>query len=178
MPRTSSTPRSQFNAGWPVPVPAAGQGLDPAQWRLLVRLPADVMMAAISVQDGGAGRTVPEGLAGLDAIAAGRGSDSDLVRAVVSAIFAQHEEPPGGPERPELAPAERQAQVLRDCRTAVELLRSEVDPADAAAYRHWVRQIAVRVLGAARSGGLLGLGNERLSAAEQAFLDQLGAVLV
>jgi predicted transcriptional regulator len=36
---------------------------------------------------------VAEGLAGLDAIAAGRAFDSDLVRAVVAAIYAENEGP-------------------------------------------------------------------------------------
>jgi hypothetical protein len=159
--------------------PAVPSGFAADEWRLLIQLPAEVMIAAISVQDGGPRRTVPEGLAGLDAIAAGRGSDSDLVRAAVAAIYAEpvYAEPEQdrspGPE----APASRRGQVLEQCRRAVEILRGGADPADADAYRRWLQQVAVRVCGASRSGGVLGLGSEQPSPPERAFLDDLAAVL-
>lgn len=178
MPRASSTPRSQTTAGRRgSDAPAPTGTFDQAQWRLLIRLPADVMITAIAVQDDGPHRTVPEGLAGLDAIAAGRNSDSDLVRAVVAAIYAEPEEAGDRPAAGPLSPADQRARVLDDCRAAVEALRAGADPADAAAYRHWVQQVAVRVFNASRSGGVLGLGGERPNAAEREFLDQLGAVL-
>jgi hypothetical protein len=154
------------------------------EWRLLVKLPADVMVATVSIEDDGPRQTVAEGLAGLDAIAAGRGWDSDLVRAVVAAIYAEPEEDraqePTGPDDP----AARRARVLADCRRAVETLRAGADPADAAAYRHWVQQVAVRVCAASHSGDVLGVGagsggpdGGRVRPAEREFLDQLAAVL-
>lgn len=163
MPRASSTPRHR------VPFPASG--FTAPQWRLITKLPAEVMIATIAVRedqsppdaDFGVAQkrrhTVAEGLAGLDAIAAGRSSDSDLVRAVVAAIYAEPEE-----DRPQ-EPAHREpqamrAQVLADCRQVVDILRASADPADGAAYRHWVQQVAVRVCAAARSGGVLGLAVE------------------
>jgi hypothetical protein len=142
------------------------------------------MIATISVQDGsepGTARTqrhtVAEGLAGLDAIAAGRGSDSDLVRAVVAAIYAEPEE--DRPQEPAHRddPAAHRARVLADCRRVVELLRASADPADSAAYRHWVQQVAVRVVAAARSGGVLGIAADRIGSPERGFLDELGAAL-
>jgi hypothetical protein len=174
MPLPSSTPRHPASSS---PIRLMASGFPPLDWRLLVALPAEIMIAAISAQDGGPRRTVPEGLAGLDAIAAGRSSDSDLVRAVVAAIFAEPEEDrsPGSAQPTE--PDRQRLRVLEDCRRAVEILRAGADPADAAAYRHWVQQVAVRVCGASRSGGVLGIGKEQLSAPERAFLDELGAVL-
>jgi hypothetical protein len=191
MPRASSTPRHR------VPLPASGFTAE--EWRLVTKLPAEVMIATISIQDDGprhgdAGaartqrRTVAEGLAGLDAIAAGRGSDSDLVRAVVAAIYAEPEE-----DRPQ-EPAHRddpqalRARVLADCRRVVEILRAGADPADGAAYHHWVRQVAVRVCAASRSGGVLGIAGDRIGSPEGTFgdapepdlgrfLDELGAAL-
>lgn len=170
-------------------------GFPPDDWRLLIRLPAAVMIATIRVReapDDGGGpraegdaqghqarnhpprRTVAEGLAGLDAIAAGRSSDSALVRSVVAAIYAEPEdelvELPGGPD-PFAEP------VFGHCRRAADLLKHRVDPADAEAYLAWVRQIAVRVCGAAHSGGVLGLGDDRIGAQQQQFLDDLGVAL-
>jgi hypothetical protein len=148
--------------------------LTPDDWRLLVRLPAEVMVTTINIQDDGPRRTVAEGLAGLDAIAAGRGSDSELVRAVVAAIYSEPEDERAGPAGD---PPAQLAQVLGDCRRAAEVLRTRADPADAATYLDWVRQVAVRVCAAARSGGVLGFGGERIGAPEQEFLDDLAAAL-
>lgn len=182
MPRASSTPRHR------VPFPAAGFTV--AEWRLVSQLPAEVMIATVGIRDdapdahtrppgdphhhneSGAARTqrrtVTEGLAGLDAIAAGRSYDSDLVRAVVAAIYAEPEEdrPEPLPERND--PATTLDLVLADCRRAVVVLRASADPADGAAYRHWVQQVAVRVCAASRSADEPG---------RRRFLDQLGATL-
>ena len=60
--------------------PAAGQrtgsappiAFAPDEWDLLTRLPARVMIAATSAEPDSDRRTVAEGLAGIDAIAAGK----------------------------------------------------------------------------------------------------------
>lgn len=152
----------------------------PDEWELLTHLPARVMIAAASAEADSTPRTVAEGIAGLEAIAAGRNSDSDLVRAVVAAIYAAsdadaEDDPPTAEEftdRP-AGPAE----VLAACRTASALLSARADPADAAAYRQWLQTIAARVCGASGSGGALGLGAARVSTAEQRFLADLGEAL-
>lgn len=110
------------------------------EWELLTTLPGRVLVAAASSGPGRPPRDVTAGLVGLDALAAGRASDSDLVRAVVAAIYARHDgatAPVGGPTGPaDLPPA---------CRAAVRVLRRRADPADSAAYRQWVESVAVRV---------------------------------
>ena len=169
MPRASSTPR--------YPVRLAAHGFAADQWRLLTGLPAEIMIATIALQDGGPRRTVAEGLAGLDAIAAGRGSDSDLVRGVVAAIYAEPEEDRPAPAPDGAGPDARRSVVLADCRRVAEILRAGADPADAAAYRHWIQQVAVRVFGAARSGGVLGLGGGAIGPVEREFLDDLAGAL-
>jgi hypothetical protein len=170
-----------------VPLPASG--FTAHQWRLVTKLPAEIMIATIAIQDDGPPRhgdasvarkqrhTVGEGLAGLDAIAAGRSSDSDLVRAVVAAIYAEPEDDrPQEPTHRDTPPTQRD-QVLADCRRVVEILRVSADPADGAAYRHWVQQVAVRVCAAARSGGVLGIAGEAIGTPARGFLDELGAAL-
>jgi hypothetical protein len=164
MPRASSTPRR--------PAQLATSGFTAEQWRLLSKLPAEVMIATVSLWEHGPRRTVAEGLAGLDAIAAGRWSDSDLVRAVVAAIYAEPEEdPPPTVRTAGEEPLARQARVLADCRRVVAILRASADPADSAAYRHWVQQVSVRVCRAARAGEAPATG------AADRFLDELGAAL-
>lgn len=169
MPRASSTPRD--------PVRLAVGEFAAEQWRLVTRLPAEVMIATIGLQDDGPRRTVAEGLAGLDAIAAGRSSDSDLVRAVVAAIYSEPEEDGPQPAPAGGEPDTGRSAVLAGCRRVAGILRAGADPADAAAYRHWVEQVAVRVTGAARSGGVLGLGGEATSPAEREFLADLAVAL-
>ena len=160
---------------------AVGPEFTDAEWQLLVRLPGQVVIAATSAEPDAPRRTVSEGLAGIDAIAAGRASDSDFVRDVVRAIYVEGED--SGPVDSEPPTAEEfldrsagLAEVLTTCRAAAAVL-ARADPADSAAYRQWLQSIAARVCGAARSGGLLGLGGARLSAAERAFLADLGAAL-
>src|ERR1041385_7511416 len=63
----------------------------PAEWNLLLRLPAQVLVAATSAEHDSAKHTVAEGIAGIEAIAAGRASPSSLVRDVVTAIYAERD---------------------------------------------------------------------------------------
>ncbi|MEV0155287.1 hypothetical protein AB0H57_16305 [Micromonospora sp. NPDC050686] len=136
---------SHSRAGEP---PAAGRRAAPlttavysaAEWELLTSLPGRVLVAAAAPGPGRPPRGVAAGLAGLDAVAAGRAFDSDLVRAVVAAIYARHD----GTQ----PPADRLADVvdlLAACRAAVRVLGRRADPADSAAYRQWVQSVAGRV---------------------------------
>jgi hypothetical protein len=155
------------------PAPRTAGTFAPDDWWLLVRLPAAVMVATVAAQQDPPRRTVAEGLAALDAIAAGRRSNSELVRAVVAEIYAEPDEGVAGGtiDGADLDP------VLSQCRRATEVLRKHADPADAEAYRRWVHEVAERVCGATRSGGVLGLSGEQIGAAEQQLLDQLATAL-
>lgn len=151
--------------------PAAGRRVAPlttavysaAEWDLLTDLPGRVLVAAAAPAPGRTPRGVAAGLAGLDAVAAGRGFDSDLVRAVVSAIYARHD---GTAERTDqLADL---VDLLAACRAAVRVLRRRADPADSAAYRQWVESVAARVCR---------VGDAGTSPADRRFLDRLAAAL-
>lgn len=137
-----------------------------AEWELLTRLPGRIVVVAAS-GPGRAPRGVAAGLAGLESVAAGRSFDSDLVRAVVAAIYARHDEPPvrpGGPVPPVVDPVD----VLADCRAVARVLERRADPADSAAYRQWAQSVAARVYRAA--GAAVGPADRR-------FLDRLGGAL-
>jgi hypothetical protein len=157
--------------------PAAGQrngsappiAFAPDEWDLLTRLPARVIVAAMSAEADGDRRTVAEGLAGIDAIAAGTISDSDLVRAAVAAIYAEADPDPPTAEQFR----DRRAgitEVFITCRTASAVLARRADPADAAAYRQWLQNIAARACGVSRSSEALGA---RTSDSEREFLADL-----
>ncbi|MEV0713077.1 hypothetical protein [Asanoa sp. NPDC050611] len=139
------------------------------QWELLVRLPGRVIVGATqaatraAARAGGPGRNVRDGLAGLEAMAAGRAFDSDLVRAVVAAVYA--ERLPNASTRP-------RRDLLDECRDALRILDDRADPADSAAYRQWLQSIAARVCTGGRGPavGQLGPGDRR-------FLADLGHAL-
>jgi hypothetical protein len=65
-------------------------------------------------------------------------------------------------------------EVLVNCRTASAVLARRADPADAAAYRQWLQNIAARVCGASRSGAAVGA---RTSASGSKFLSDLHRAL-
>lgn len=149
---------------------------EPHEWELLTRLPARIMIAATSAEPDSDRRTVAEGLAGLNAIAAGADSTSDLVRAIVAAIYAEAESDPPAAEQFH----DRHSgltEVLVSCRAAALVLAARASRPDAEAYRLWLESIAERVCGATRSGGLLGIGATRHSEAEQRFLSDLADAL-
>lgn len=111
-----------------------------AEWRLLTRLPGQVVIAAIGSPGAGPRDRVADAVAGLDAIAAGRAFDSDLVREVAATIYAETDR-----DLTLVEPAGPPADVLERCRAVVRLLAARADPADAAAYRQWVQSTGARV---------------------------------
>ena len=160
---------SQPSSGRPATLAQrVGRAYPRREWELLTSLPREVVVAAVALRADRPPSAVAEGLAGLDAIAAGRFSDSDLVRAVAAAIYAETPATAGlaaatGSSGPEV--------VLGDCRTATAALAVRTDPADSAAYRQWLQHVAARVCGAGR------VGRPVAGDAERAYLAALGAAL-
>jgi hypothetical protein len=127
-----------------------------AEWTLLVRVPGQVVAAATAAGQDQGGGTVAQALAGLDAIAAGRGSPNELVRRVVGAIYAERDADAGG--------GTGRDAVLDACREASAILAVR-SPGDRDAYRDWVLSAATRVCGAtARPGRPSGAAGQRLLA--------------
>ncbi|MFF3853941.1 hypothetical protein [Micromonospora sp. NPDC002575] len=139
-----------------------------AEWDLLTGLPGRVLVAAAAPAPGGPSRGVAAGLAGLDAVAAGRASDSDLVRAVVAAIYARHDGATATEDR-----TADPVDLLAACRATVRVLRRRADPADSAAYRQWVQSVAARVRRATTGAPAGGAA----APADRWFLDRLGGAL-
>lgn len=149
------------------------------EWELLTELPDLVVIAATSAEADGARRTIDEGLEGGRAIEAGRRSDSPLVRAVAAELWTDEE----STDEPQPAAVEFNnrakglADTLAKARQAAALLAAKAAPADAAAYKGWLDDIAERVCEAAKSGGFLGVGGEQVSDNERRFLTDLRAAL-
>jgi hypothetical protein len=139
-----------------------------AEWDLLVSLPGRVLIAATLVERDRLTHTVTEGLAGIEAIAAGRASPSRLLRDVVATIYAEQVDDTDPREF-----ADRRsgiASVLADCRTAARTLERRATCGDGAAYRDWLVDIAVTVCSATRAGG-------RMTPVERRFLADLSLAL-
>ncbi|GAA5193006.1 hypothetical protein GCM10023322_53840 [Rugosimonospora acidiphila] len=152
----------------------AGLPFPSDEWDLLVRLPGRVAVAATSAEPDTSRRTLVEGAAGAEAIAAARGSDSRLVRGVAETIDeGADNDPPAAEEFSDREAAI--AGVLDACRLAAASLAAHAEPADSGAYRAWIESIAESVCQASRSGGVLGLGGVTISPAERRFLDDLAA---
>jgi hypothetical protein len=174
----------RFSAGRGVAVieqPAyTGFGFSDEEWGLLVGLPQSVLTAASAAESDSTRRTMAENAAGLESISAGRESASPLVAAVAGEIVSRVGDPEAGEELPVIEPSDPRAyleDVLGRARKAAALLAAKVDEGEAGAYKHWLVEIAEQVVGAASSGGILGLGGDVVSDSERRFRDRLSQVL-
>jgi len=152
------------------------------EWNLLVGLPQAVASAASLAQADGTRRTLIEGEAVLAAISDGRESSSGLVREISEQLIDRLGGDPELGEEPPLVvapedPASYVDDTLDRARRSVKLLGGKVDAGDAGAYRHWLVSIAEQVVEAATTGGLLGVGGDRVTESEQSFVRRLGDTL-
>ena len=145
-------------------------GVSDEEWGLLVGLPQSVLTAAAAAESDGTRRT----------IAAGRESASPLVAAVAGEVVDRVGDPESGAELPVITPQDPKAMiedVLARAGQASALLTARVDEGQAGAYRHWLVEIAEQVVGAASTGGILGLGGDTVTDSERRFRDRLSQVL-
>ena len=155
-------------------------GFTDAEWGLLVGLPQAVLTAASAATPDSARKTRAESEAGLERIADGRGSASTLVAGVARTIVARVGDPEVGEEAPAIEPSDPAGyaeDVLRRAADAAELLAAKTTEAEAQTYQHWLVEIADSVVGAASSGGLLGIGGEAITENERSFRDDLAKIL-
>ncbi|SCL33318.1 hypothetical protein GA0070616_4691 [Micromonospora nigra] len=155
-------------------------GFTDEEWGLLVGLPQSVLTAASAAESDGTRRTMAENAAGLETISAGRESASPIVAAVAGEIVSRVGDPEAGEELPAIEPPDPRGyaeDVLGRAAQAATLLATKVDEGEAGAYKHWLVDIAEQVVGAASSGGILGLGGDVVSDSERRFRDRLSQVL-
>ncbi|WP_442791540.1 hypothetical protein [Micromonospora sp. NBC_01813] len=155
-------------------------GFSDEEWGLLVGLPQAVLTAASAAEADSGRRTRAENAAGLEAIGTGRETASPLVTAVATELVTRVGDPEAGEELPVIEPADPQAliaDVLARAGQAAKLLAERVDDGEAGAYKHWLVGIAEQVVGAASTGGVLGLGGETVTESERWFRDRLAHVL-
>ena len=155
-------------------------GFTDAEWGMLVGLPQSVLTAASAATSDGARKTRAEYDAGRAEIADARASASPLVAAIAAAAIAQSGDPELGEESPVIEPGDPigyAEDVLDRVAQAAALLAGKAEESDAETYKHWLVGIAEIVVGAASSGGVLGIGGESVTASERDFRDQLAKAL-
>jgi hypothetical protein len=155
-------------------------GFTDAEWGLLVGLPLAVLTAASAATPDGARKTRAENEAGQDEISDARASASPLVAAVARAVMEQSGDPELGEEAPLIEPGDPigyAQDVLDRAAQASALLAGKADAADAETYKHWLVGIADTVVGAASTGGVLGIGSENVTESERNFRDNLAKAL-
>ena len=75
-----------------------------------------------------------------------------------------------------LKPADIPAKCIETLRQVAAVVDTKA-PADAAAFKDWLRQISQHVAEAATEGGLLGIGGVQVSDAEKATLKEISSAL-
>jgi hypothetical protein len=155
-------------------------GFTDAEWGLLVGLPQSVVTAASAASPDSARKTRAEHAAGLELISDARGSASPLVAAVAKEIVTEVGDPDLGEEPPVIEPGDPigyAQDVVGRAAEANALLVAKAEQADAETYKHWLVEIADTVVGAASTGGVLGIGGETVTQAEREFRDDLAKAL-
>lgn len=70
-----------------------------------------------------------------------------------------------------------QQTVLADCAAAARLVDEKCNESDARIYKEWAVKIANKVAEAAKEGGILGFGGERISESESVLIQQIEQAL-
>jgi hypothetical protein len=148
------------------------------EWARLGRAPIVAGMAISLADPGGPFEAVKESSAALQTLleAARDGGYDEFVQALshdVAEKARRRENPMAG-----FAPDRSRAldDVLEELRAVNQLLVQKADPEDIEDYREWIKAAAQRTALAAKEGGFLGIGGERVSEREQQMLDTLGEI--
>ena len=150
------------------------------EWQQLLSLPQIASLYLALASPSGPVGLVQEMIAStkgiLEALKSSSGNE------LIDAVAADFREKAEKRERMELPlktsndPNEIKAQCLQICRDVAALLLQKA-PFDALAYKEWAYQAARNSANAAREGGFLGIGGERVSEAETAALKELATAL-
>ncbi|MCO5221909.1 MAG: hypothetical protein M9947_10065 [Thermomicrobiales bacterium] len=149
----------------------------PVEWAILTELPIRILAASMRADDTGELGLLLQQAKGLTELSsrANEYASSPLVQQVF-----EHYKSSGDGEAQTLQLSEQWIErllpdTLQRAQQATEILTSSATAEDAAAYKLWLLETATAVCVASRTGGFLGIGGERISEKEQAFLDELAA---
>jgi hypothetical protein len=148
------------------------------EWARLGRAPLLAGVAISLADPGGPIEAIKESSAALQTLAeaAREGGHGEFVTAVAQdvAAKAQRRESPLAGFKPDRRNA--QQEILDELRAVNALLLEKASPEDVADFREWLKAAAQRTALAAKEGGFLGIGGERVSEREQQMLETLGEI--
>jgi len=150
----------------------------PQEWKSLLRAP---MLAGYAVAGAAPSKQedfVREMAAVADGIGEGEGraAKDSLLGMVVADIIANAEDEQRS-QTEKLSTEDVRDRALDTCRTVADMLEAKVSPGEAYEYKRWVLVVAERVAGAAKEGGLFGLGGEQISGSEVATINDIGEAI-
>jgi hypothetical protein len=148
------------------------------EWARLGRAPLVAGLAISLADPGGPIEAVKESTAALNTVleAARDGGYGAFVQSLADDVAAKakrRENPLAG-----FTPDRRRAreEILDELRAVHALLEEKADPEDLNDFREWIRTASQRAALAAKEGGFLGIGGQRVSEREQEMLETLGEI--
>jgi hypothetical protein len=148
------------------------------EWTRLSRAPLLAGLAISLADPGGSIEAVKESRATLKTVveAARERSFGEFVQSIADDVAGRaqrRENPMAG-----FAPDRRRArdEILDELRSVYALLIEKAEPEEVDDFREWMRTASQRAALAAKEGGFLGIGGERVSEREQQMLETLGAI--
>ena len=154
----------------------------PEQWQLLIDVPPMVGTAVMVAGKSGLG-SLKEAFALASSVLSGKDGyeDNQLIQSLIQSRMkdgqrSQIESLSDNPYRSK-QPIELADEVAKKCQQVNQLLAEKSTVAEAGGYKQWVLDVGQKVANAAKDGGFLGVGGQRVSEAEQEVLDKLAAAL-
>jgi hypothetical protein len=155
----------------------------PDEWARIVGAPMLAGIAVTAADPGGLWGAVKEGTATAGALRAGAnpaGEGGGLVTEVASAYQTTEGRDMARGVLKEQSRGKQPAEVVdaavAELRAVAALVTTKT-PAEAAAFKSWLKEIAAKVAEAGTEGGFLGFGGVKVSEAEKATLDRVGSAL-
>jgi hypothetical protein len=156
------------------------------EWFLLLSTPSMIGASVAAAGQSGLG-TIKEAVASLETIssAAKNYPNNELISELVKRVDNRDEAKAQAQKYTEMAKTKLQGkkpdqltqEMLEDTKRAVALLKAKA-PNALEDYKSWSLAVAERVANAAKEGGFLGFGGERVSEGEKALIDDIKAALV
>lgn len=152
------------------------------EWQLLLDVPPAVGTAVMYAGRSGVG-SVKEAMAMASGILGARNGyeGNELISSLVEARIKNGEkssiETLSSPYRG-LSPEEVLDDAVEKCHAVVEVLRDKASSAERDGYCDWAISLAEKVANAAKEGGFLGIGGERVSEEERVAIKALRAALI
>ena len=153
----------------------------PDEWQLLLDVPPLVGTAVMVAGRSGLG-SVKEAMAVASGTLNAKDGyeDNELIEALIEGRIKDGDraeiERLGSDYRGQRS-VEIRGAAVKKCQQVTELLLAKSNDAEASQYKHWAISVAQKVASAAKEGGFLGIGGERVSESEQEIIEAVTTAL-